>query len=325
VQLFAELVAMRIQLGDGDRSFLLATPDFGVPDGDVLGLVETFAGEDPAMGFGTLSTVRGTTDTMEVSGEPLRVELPAAAGADLTARVAQVDELRLYAASTASMLPDDDPRRAAWDETLDQLVSTSVDDAEAEATMAALRTEVDAVVADVVPPEPFTFTLTGRSSEIVLPIENRGPTPLRVVVQLGSTKLTFPEGGVAAELAPAQVTRVEIPVTALSNGTSPVSVQLTTPLGGSVGVPVPLTARVTAFSGLGPLVTGGAALVLLSWWFSHFRRRHRERAARASSRSRAGHPSNGAGRAPGDGDGSSEAANDAAAEVSPDAAEAAQR
>ena len=41
--------------------------------------------------------------------------------------------------------------------------------------------------------------------------------------------------------------------------------------------PVFLTARVNALTGLGQVITGGAVLVLLSWWFGHFRRRRRER------------------------------------------------
>ena len=36
-----------------------------------------------------------------------------------------------------------------------------------------------------------------------------------------------------------------------------------------------LTARVNALAGLGQVVTGGAVLVLVSWWYGHFRRRRR--------------------------------------------------
>ncbi len=43
--------------------------------------------------------------------------------------------------------------------------------------------------------------------------------------------------------------------------------------------PVVLTARVNALTGLGQVVTGGAILVLVSWWFTHFRRSRRRRLA----------------------------------------------
>ena len=48
---------------------------------------------------------------------------------------------------------------------------------------------------------------------------------------------------------------------------------------GSTG-PVVLTAHVNALTGLGQVITGGALLVLGSWWFGHFRRRRRQRLAR---------------------------------------------
>ena len=53
-----------------------------------------------------------------------------------------------------------------------------------------------------------------------------------------------------------------------------------TPVGSlPVQDPLVLTARVNALSGLGQLVTGGALLVLISWWYGHFRRRRRIRRA----------------------------------------------
>jgi hypothetical protein len=68
---------------------------------------------------------------------------------------------------------------------------------------------------------------------------------------------------------------VRIPVRARSNGTSSVEVEILTPLGETITEPIDLTSRVTALTGLGPVLTGGFVLVLLSWWFSHWRRRRR--------------------------------------------------
>jgi hypothetical protein len=293
VRLMAELVAMRIQLGPGARNVVLATPTLGVPDGDVLAHVEQFASEDPAIGFRQLSAVPGTTDVMQVSDEPLRLTFPDTAGTDLTDRVVAVDEMRLYAASTASMLPATDPRRGRWTTELDTLVSTGITDEEAADALDGLRIELDAVGAAIDAPQQFTFTLTGRHSQIRLRFGNSGDTPLLVRVRVSSTKLAFPDDDVEVELAANAITDVEVDVTALSNGTFPVAVEVFTPLGGAVGQPVPLTARVNAISGLGKVLTGGALLVLLTWWLSHFRRRRRTRLERASTVSRQGHPSNG--------------------------------
>ena len=66
-----------------------------------------------------------------------------------------------------------------------------------------------------------------------------------------------------------------------------------TPSGSVIGEPIVLTARVNALSGLGQLLTGAALVVLATWWFSHFRRKRRQR---HSAPSRNGHPSKGAPR-----------------------------
>jgi class 3 adenylate cyclase len=63
-----------------------------------------------------------------------------------------------------------------------------------------------------------------------------------------------------------------------------------TPAGEALGEPVTLTARVTALTGLGQVLTGGLVLVLLTWWFTHWRNRRRSELA---SDGRERHPSNG--------------------------------
>ena len=68
---------------------------------------------------------------------------------------------------------------------------------------------------------------------------------------------------------------VVVPVEARANGTSAVEVELLTPLGEVLGEPVRLTSRVNALTGLGQVLTGGLILVLLTWWFTHWRSRRR--------------------------------------------------
>ena len=131
-------------------------------------------------------------------------------------------------------------------------------------------------------PRPFDLTLTGRSSTLRLNLRNEATERLRVVVRARSPKLTFPEGDQTVELEPTGVTEVLIPVEARSNGTSAIEIDVLTPaIDQRVGEPVVLTANVNALTGLGQVITGGALLVLGSWWFGHFRRRRRQRAAEA--------------------------------------------
>ena len=66
-----------------------------------------------------------------------------------------------------------------------------------------------------------------------------------------------------------------VPVEARANGTSSITLTVTTPAGDTIAEPVTLTSRVTGFTGLGQLLTGGFILVLLTWWFSHWRSKRR--------------------------------------------------
>ena len=51
-------MAMRVQLGPDSRSFMLATPDLGIPDPDVLAVIEGFVDARPDVDFQPLSSCR---------------------------------------------------------------------------------------------------------------------------------------------------------------------------------------------------------------------------------------------------------------------------
>ena len=293
VHLFADLMAMRIQLGPAARSFVLATPDLGIPDPDVLTIIEDFVDEHPDVGFQTLSFVPGTTGPFLINGAQVRVTFPAVAGPDLTERVHDIDLVRLHVEHVATMLPADDPRPQQWRAELESLISTGIDDATVTRRLARIEAELLTIERAIKPPAPFTFTLAGETSTITLRFGNTSDTPLRIVVSVsGPSRLTFPEPDTEVVLTPGAITDVTVPIRARSNGTSEVSVEVHTPSGDVIGEPIVLTARVNALSGLGQLLTGAALVVLATWWFSHFRRTRRQRLQRGSELSRNGHPGN---------------------------------
>jgi hypothetical protein len=105
---------------------------------------------------------------------------------------------------------------------------------------------------------------------------------------MSSPKLSFPDssppdgdpaatdtGDHRVTLRPNDDTSVIIPVRAKSNGTSPITVEVLTPAGESIAEPVTITSRVTAFTGLGQVLTAAFILVLLSWWFAPWRSKRR--------------------------------------------------
>jgi hypothetical protein len=226
-----------------------------------------------------------------VDGPRRDVEFPTSAGVDLSTRADRVALTRILVDSVSSMLPDDDPRPGQWHAELDLVLSTWFPEPVAEARVDSVIRNAENVPSVIVPPEPFTFTLTGSTSEITLRIGNDGDVPMRVRIRAEATKLRFPDGDVDAVLAPG-ITNLVIPVTVRSNGTFPVTIELLTPLDERpVGDPVVLTARVNAITGLGQLITGGALIVLASWWYSHFRSRRRHRSVRARASHPTGRPS----------------------------------
>ena len=257
------------------RSNILTTPDMSSPDVRLLQALTELVATTPSVRFTSASRLPGVTDVAVEDGEPISVRLPEVAGPSLVARVELIDATALELASAASMLPPDDPRPAEWAAELDGLISTGYSDAEVEAATSELSAEAEALKQAVTLPEPFTFTLTGRRGTIEIRIGNTLDEPLDVVVALDASKITFPDGDQRVTLRPLDETSVIVPVDAEANGTSSINLVVSTPAGEALGEPVTLTARVTALTGLGQVLTGGFVLVLLTWWFTHWRNRRR--------------------------------------------------
>ena len=258
------------------RSLILTTPDLTPPDVRLLAGLESLVATTPSLRFAAASSLIGVTDTQRDGDAPVTVALPDIAGPSLTQRVELIDATAARMAGAASMLPPDDPRSTEWANELDGLISTAYSDPEVEAATASLIAEAEALEKAVVLPEPFTFTLTGRNGTIEIRLANAGDESLNVVMRLESSKVAFPDGDQLVTLSPNDETAIVVPVEARSNGTSPITLTVTTPAGNMIDEPVTLTSRVTGFTGLGQLLTGGFILVLLTWWFSHWRAKRRD-------------------------------------------------
>lgn len=279
IELLTRLLIARDEIGVTDRrTAVLALDDFALPDAATVEALATLVAAQPDIEMVTVSEVAARTDFMRVDDDITRVELPEGAGPELTQRLERIELVRVATESAASMLPTAD-RRTTWQRELDGLVSTGLSDEAVAATLDRITGEVDAVLASVEPPESFSFTLTGRRSELRINVRNNADDERLVRIRPSSPKLRFPDGDQVVELAPGN-NEIVIPVEARSNGTSSVEIQLLTPVFDQpLGRPAVLEARVNALTGLGPMVTGFAALLLGSWWYSHFRRRRKQRLA----------------------------------------------
>jgi hypothetical protein len=282
VQAMAEISAQRYQAASGRRVALLSTPTLGVPDPEVMLRIEEMLERHPGFVLSTASTAAGSVDSYQVTGAApgssgfvRRVGLPERAGPDLRPRAFALSQLRTRVEVISSMLLPTDSRPAQWRALTTTWLSTAYSAAEIDTRTTDLAALLDEIPAAILMPEPFTFTLTGQSSEISLRIVNTSNATLRAVLHADASKLSFPDAPLEVLLPPG-ATSVEVAVRTLSNGTFAVQMELRTPFGAQlISDQLLLTARVNALTGLGQVLTGGAVVVLASWWLSHIRKRRR--------------------------------------------------
>ena len=131
-----------------------------------------------------------------------------------------------------------------------------------------------ALVFESVTPEIQVFTLTSREGDIPLLMDDPGEVPIRVVVDLYSNRLRFPEGSRReVELQPGRPQVVTIPVETTGAGNHEIQVVVRAPSGRVVS-DQSVEVRSTVLNVIALAVTGAAALVLVALWLRRwFRRR----------------------------------------------------
>ena len=65
---------------------------------------------------------------------------------------------------------------------------------------------------------------------------------------------------------------------ALANGTASGDITVSTPGGEVLADDITLTSRVTAFTGLAQVLTGGLIVILITWWIANWRSKKRRAA-----------------------------------------------
>ena len=160
------------------------------------------------------------------------------------------------------------------------LVASSVglDDGTRQAYFDGVSGSIEGQLAGIVTPADQQVTLTDRSGDVPITIENRLDYPVDVEVVLSSAKLEFPEGNRRTVTLPAATpTQVDVPVEAKASGAFPVDVTVQSPDGALVLGTARYNVRSTAISGVGLLLSIGAGVFLLLWWGRHFRNIRRDR------------------------------------------------
>lgn len=278
--LAAELLAQRQEVIDGggvlSSNFVILTTTSGAPiDSALLASLAVAIDRAPQLRLRALSSLpRANT-------EATLIDVPRSKGIDVSVAGNANDSLADEYASTLMMLPSDAPQHAAW--TTSRLVM--LDDRLSSNNFAlyfkGFRNQLRLLRASVKVPESLSFTLGGRESDLRLQLRNDAAVDLTVSVEISSAKLQFPNEERIVTVPANSAIDLVIPVVARASGRFPIAVVLYTPDGlVQAGQRVQLTARVAAIAGLGLVVSGAAALVLLAWWLSHWRAKRRKSAAK---------------------------------------------
>ena len=278
--LAAELLTQRLEVVDSggvvSSNFVILTTTSGVPINTAL-LAPLAVAIDRAPQL----RLRALSSLPRANSEATLVDVPRSNGVDVSVAGKANDSLADEYASTSMMLPSDAPQHAAWTTSRLAMLDDRLSSGEFALYFKGFRNQLRLLRASVKVPESLSFTLGGRESDLRLQLRNDAAVDLTVSVEISSAKLQFPNEDRIVTVPANGAIDLVIPVVARASGRFPIEVVLYTPDGlVQAGQRVQLTARVAAIAGLGLVVSGAAALVLLAWWLSHWRSKRRELASK---------------------------------------------
>lgn len=287
VRAAAELVTLRQELiGVGVRpersGVILARSDLGVPDPATIAAVTAMIGTTAGLTGVGIDDVSERVDRLLFDGQEILAGLPTTVAGSLQPRVELATALTQEALEAYSMLPADSNELLRWSAYTSIFTTSALTDGQLARAATSLRDEFREIRTALEMPQSSKFNLTGRRTTLKFRFRNNLPVPVNVVLLLDSTKFDFPDNGVTEQIPPG-AHEVEVTVIAKSNGTIPLTLRVVTPYDQSLlSPPIPLTANVNAVSGLGNLATGALLLLVLLWWFRHWRATVRKRRAAPS-------------------------------------------
>ena len=254
------------------HAVVIGAGDLGVPDPQLLGSITTLIAKTPGLAAASLDDVALHTDQLIADGEERPVTLPSGSADALKRRIFIQAKLGNDIDAVASMLPDDSDQPKAWRDLAALIPTTALDDLAAEGMATEIRAELSQIRDAVQMPTAYTINLPGRSGTVRLRFLNTSDVPLKIKVRLSSPpgKLEFTNDDQPQVLEPGVPKEVAINVKARSNGTSGVSLDVSTPNDVQLGDTVPLTFRVNAL-GVGNVLTAVLFGLVLLWWLQHTR------------------------------------------------------
>lgn len=244
-------------------------------DPDELAVV--LAGLDPG-GAVRATTADGLFAAFAPDAAP--VELPDRPAIDLGLYPDRTRRTHDLLGSYTSMLADPRPVNAAYEVLLARAASRDLPVAARLDRLGVIESDLEDRLAGIDLPARDRVTLGASDAEFPLRLTSRLDQPVKVVVTLeASDRLELPEEPIVREVAPGS-TLLEIPVHTRAPGDTPLRIKVSTPDGKVVLAETSYTIRSTAVSGVGLILTVGAAGFLALWWGRHLFRSRRSRRAR---------------------------------------------
>ena len=269
--LAAELLVQRQEViesgGVVSSNFVVLTTTTGAPiDPSLLARLEIAISRAPQLRLRALSSLP------RANSDATLVKVPRTNGVDVSIAGKASDSLTNELVSTSKMLPTDAPQHVAWVASRLVMLDDRLSGDEFGLYFKGYRNQLRTLRASVKVPKSLSFTLGERKSDLRLQLRNTAAVDLTVSIEITSVKLQIPDEDRVVTVPANGAVDLVIPVVARASGRFPIEVALFTPDGlVQAGQRVQLTARVAAIAGLGLVISGAAALVLLAWWLSHWR------------------------------------------------------
>lgn len=259
---------------EGPAGVVLLTPEGWPSDAFAVARLGTLL-QDP------LSPVRPATVAELLDAVPARGFRALAPGAlaDLGDYPGRLALARSRLTSYTSLVGDADPEVIALDQRLLLSGARTLTPPEQQAYVDSVLTTLEARLGDVVAPPEQTITLTATDADIPLTLRNRLEVPVTVVISLASdSRVEFRGEGarIVRELVPGDQ-EIRIPIHTRVPGDAPIDITIRTPDDAIELDQVEYTVRSTAISGIGIVLSGGAAAFLLLWWARHWTKARRAR------------------------------------------------
>lgn len=222
-----------------------------------------FAGVPPAVGTGAQPLLRG----LVIHPDVIRSTAVGLLASDQRTARDQLEAL-------ASALPIDTSVYPRLERSLLVTPSADLSPGERRARLEALGASIRAETNLITLPGARTITLTERKGRLPITIVSQSDEPVRIMLRVQSDKLRFPvtqTSGTAifTEDLHKGSNLLDLLVEARSAGAFPLRITVMSPRGGLVFQQTVFTVQSHALSGVGVVLSVGAAIFLMIWWGRH--------------------------------------------------------